>query len=230
MIISLEGIGGAGKSTQLELLKRDESWRNGVKVEFVKGVSRKSMADSLRAFEDREKERLWVAYLPNVHPGTDMLAFIAYMNENCITIEEKLKQSNNDTQTIIIFDRYIDTAFTHAAARIILSKDPEQERKISELYSAYVALKPIIRWPDLTIVIDTPLEISEARAIQREGKFYEGNDREGFQIISDLYKWLAKVEPQRVRFVDGAQDADEIHNEIVKLIRNSMGNKDVSKL
>ncbi|MCL5434265.1 MAG: hypothetical protein M1559_00945 [Candidatus Marsarchaeota archaeon] len=222
-LISFEGIGAAGKSLQVDLLRKDPDLQKRMSIKVAKGVSRQSMQESLWSFRNRETERLWVTVLPKVHPGTDMLMFIAAMNENCLTMKDELASEQDGKLKVIIFDRYIDTALTHAVARATLAGEHEDGPAIKSLFSTFFALKGYIEWPDLTIVIDTPIEVAEGRAMKRENHGYSETDRKGFSIISGAYRKLASYEPGRVHFIDGRNSPEEILSEIKKLITEKTG-------
>ncbi|EET90230.1 MAG: hypothetical protein LVQ97_05140 [Candidatus Micrarchaeales archaeon] len=222
-LISFEGVGAAGKSLQVDMLRRDPDMQKCMSMKIAKGVSRQSMQESLWPFRDRETERLWVTVLPKVHPGTDMLAFIAAMNENCLTMKDELASDQDGKLKVIIFDRYIDTALTHAVARAALAGEHEDGPAIKSLFGTFFALKEHIEWPDLTIVIDTPIEVAEGRAMKRENHGYSETDRKGFKTISEAYRKLASYEPDRVHFIDGRKSPEEILSEIKDLIRNKTG-------
>ncbi len=210
ILVSFEGVGASGKSTQSELLRRDLS--EGNRVSLVKGVDRNRMVDSLWAFREREHEKFWVTNLPKVTPGVEMLTLAALMKQQYHDLV------NGGGKDVIIFDRYVDTAFTLAAAKVTMDGLLDREKRIDALYQTFIGLRHIVRWPDATILVDTPLEVASQRGEKRENRPYTEDDLRGFRIVAELYARLANREPERFHIVDGTKSIEELRIEIRKII------------
>ncbi|HYX68586.1 MAG TPA: dTMP kinase [Terriglobales bacterium] len=84
--------------------------------------------------------------------------------------------------------------------------------------------------PDLTILMDSDVEASVARArrrnLAREGASeqdenrFEQESRAFFQRVHDAYLAIARREPGRVLLVDARRPADVVHPEIVAAVRD----------
>ncbi len=80
--------------------------------------------------------------------------------------------------------------------------------------------------PELTLLIDLPVEVGLSRAIRRnhqegltaaEGRF-EAEEAAFHDRVRSGYLRMAEAEPDRFRIVDGAGSPDEIHREILSYL------------
>jgi len=70
--------------------------------------------------------------------------------------------------------------------------------------------------PDLTILLDLPVELGLARkAAADENRFEIGFGREFHQRVRDGYLALASGEPSRWTVVDAARDPDAVHRDVL---------------
>ena len=74
--------------------------------------------------------------------------------------------------------------------------------------------------PDITLLLDIPLEVSTDRVARRQSETGESNDqfdRSGdhfFQRVLDGFHALAESEPQRYRIINANQPPDAVSDEI----------------
>ena len=115
-IISMEGIGSSGKTTQLSLLA--ESLRADYNVTAHKIISRKLLENALKPLSSGKSERIWVANLPNVEIGVDLLAFLALYTQRYSIVKSEVGAKPH----IFIIERYLYSPFTHVAARAVLKE------------------------------------------------------------------------------------------------------------
>ncbi|MCL4379273.1 MAG: hypothetical protein M1160_00330 [Candidatus Marsarchaeota archaeon] len=113
-IISMEGVGSSGKTTQIGMLA--ESLRSGYRVTSHKIINRNLLENALKPLYSGERETIWVASLPDVTVGADMLAWLALYMQRYSAIKAEVDEKPH----IFLIERYIYTAFTHAAARAVL--------------------------------------------------------------------------------------------------------------
>lgn len=75
--------------------------------------------------------------------------------------------------------------------------------------------------PDLTLLLEVPVEVSEARRRARGGAWdrMEQADREFFHRVEAGYREIAKAEPTRVRVIDGTQPVEVVSAQIWEAVQ-----------
>lgn len=69
--------------------------------------------------------------------------------------------------------------------------------------------------PDLTLLLDAPLEVGTQRIATRSSKdHFEREERAFFQRVRDAYLELAASDPRRIAVIDAAQPLDEVQRAI----------------
>lgn len=115
-VISIEGIGNAGKTTQIRLLT--ESLWNDYNIAAHKIINRKLLEDALKPLSNGPKEKFWVAYFPQVEIGVDLLAHTALYGQRFVEIRRELPP----IPYIIVVERYLYSGLMHAATRAVLKE------------------------------------------------------------------------------------------------------------
>lgn len=64
--------------------------------------------------------------------------------------------------------------------------------------------------PDLTILLDAPIEVGLGRIASREQDHFEREDRAFFERVRRCYLDLAAVEPQRIKVVDATLPLEQV--------------------
>ena len=75
-------------------------------------------------------------------------------------------------------------------------------------------------WPDLTILLDVPVEVGLGR--KRRGRWNRFEDTEGaafFEAVRGAYLRLAAAEPERFRVIDGSGTVPEVDEAIQALMK-----------
>jgi dTMP kinase len=69
-------------------------------------------------------------------------------------------------------------------------------------------------WPDLTLLVDLPVEMGMARASSRNGAHgpdrFESEQRAFFERVRATYLARAQAEPARFRVIDGSRPIDAV--------------------
>jgi len=80
--------------------------------------------------------------------------------------------------------------------------------------------------PDLTIILDVPVEVGMQRAAARRGKGapdrFEAEDLQFHQDLREAYKQIAAEDPQRCVLIDANADADAVAAQIWKALRDHL--------
>jgi len=80
--------------------------------------------------------------------------------------------------------------------------------------------------PDLTIILDIPVEVGLKRAAARRGSGvpdrFEGEDIKFHQDLRDAYKQIAAEDPKRCELIDANADADTVAARVWKALRDHL--------
>ncbi|MCY4152823.1 MAG: dTMP kinase [Aestuariivita sp.] len=194
MFISMEGIDGAGKSTQVTLLKQ-ELVNGGHRVVDSREPGGTEGAERIRSLLLEGESDRWSA-------ETEILLFTAARNDHY----ERVIQPALQQGAIVICDRFADST------RVYQSRGKDDlKKRIDSLHSLFIG-----REPDLTVLIDIDPSLGWYRALARQ------NDETRFEKIGlDLqvklraeFLNLANKEPDRFEVVDGNRDTITIARDV----------------
>jgi dTMP kinase len=202
--ITLEGGEGAGKSTQIARLK---SWLEGRghTVVATREPGGSPGAEMVRKLLVEGPAERW--------DGTTeaLLHFAARRDHLRAMVWPALKQS-----TWVVSDRFADSTlayqgYGHGVDRSL----------IAQLYALSVG---DFR-PDLTLVLDLPVEVGLARAASRRGveTRYESLPLDFHRRVRAGFLEIATREPKRCAVIDAAQDIDAIAAAIAATLTERLG-------
>jgi dTMP kinase len=110
-------------------------------------------------------------------------------------------------------DRFIDATYAYQGGGRRLSADA-----IGQLETLVLGA----RRPDLTLLLDAPVEQALGRARQRNAGAaadrFESERAEFFERVRDVYRARAAAEPGRIAVVDASQSADRVALQILELL------------
>ena len=69
--------------------------------------------------------------------------------------------------------------------------------------------------PDLTLLLDAPVEVGLGRIANRSHDHFEREDRDFFERVRASYLQIAADEPERVRLVDASAEVDAVERQIM---------------
>jgi dTMP kinase len=199
MFITFEGIDFCGKSTQIRLLEEYLS-SNKKKVQVIREPGGTEISEKIRhMLLDKENSRMYMQ--------TEFLLFSASRAQ---LVREKIRPYL-DEGFYVISDRFHDSSTAYQGygrglpVEVILA--------ISSL-----AIGETV--PDLTFIIDIPVDVAEQRK-QRKFKKHldriENSDRDFYNRVRDGYLELAKKE-SRIKVLNGEEKIKSIHIKVVKEI------------
>ena len=199
MFITFEGIDGAGKSTQIEklcnILKKRE-------IDFV-------LTREPGGCEISEKIReIILSTESNLGAVGELFLYFAARAEH---VRQIIVPALNSGKWVIC-DRYADSTFAYQGAGRGLDVDKMKEINLFATQGVC---------PDLTVLLDIPVEISLKRREAR-GKSADRLEQNGgkfFEKVREYFIKLSQDEPQRFLVIDGTLDEDEIHKNIVNRIK-----------
>ena len=80
--------------------------------------------------------------------------------------------------------------------------------------------------PDLTLILDIPVEVGLQRAAARRGSGapdrFEAEDIKFHQDLRDAYKQIAAEDPRRCELIDANADADTVAARVWTSLRNHL--------
>jgi dTMP kinase len=195
-LVALEGVEGAGKSTQARLLG---DWLRGQGVPHM--VTREPGGTALG-----EQVRRALLESERVTARAELLLMLAAR----ATLVEEVVAPALDRGVVVITDRFsLSTLAYQARGRGL----PEAEVRRLIAFATH-GLEP-----DLTLVLDVPLDVGVERLNQRARARdrFEQADAEFHARVARAYADFAQHEPA-VERVDGTRGVDEVHGDILALL------------
>jgi dTMP kinase len=194
MFITFEGLDYSGKSTQAAVLVRKlESIPGGLPVRFIREPGGTIISEKIR-------EILLNKEHTELSEVAEMLLFSASRNQLVAEVIVPALQSNE----IIVCDRYVDS--TTAYQGYGRGLDLQAIRHMNRLATAGVK-------PDLTFLLDIPLEEIERRKLGDSDRM-EDSGKTFYRRVRDGYLAIAREEPERVMVIDGLPPPDQISDVI----------------
>jgi dTMP kinase len=204
--ITFEGTEGVGKSTQL---RRLAAWLPGRGVEVV--LTREP-GGTPRA--ERLRELLLERSEEPMPASCELLLMFAAR----ATHLENLILPAVNRGAWVLCDRFTDATFAYQGAGRGM---PE-----SQIQSLVDIVHPELQ-PDLTILLDAPVEAGLARARARNGEAqpdrFESERREFFERVRGCYLERARREPARFLVVDSTQEPDVVEGVIRERLASLAG-------
>lgn len=208
--ISLEGIEGCGKTTQLRLLA-DGLRSAGHEVLTTREPGGCPIADQIRAILLTPESQALV-------PRAELLLYAAARAQH---VDEVLKPALGAGK-IVLCDRYTDATLAYQGGGRGLD-----HRLISELN----ALASDGLSPQLTLLLDLPVEIGLGRATSRnqstadqEGRF-EQESLDFHRRVQAAYRQLANQEPGRFCQIDASGSVAEVNQRIIVAVHAFLGQR-----
>lgn len=193
--ITFEGIEGCGKTTQLRLAA-ERLTADGYEVAVTREPGGCPIADEVRAILLDARNTAMV-------PLAELLLYAAARAQHVSEVITPALAAGK----IVLCDRFTDSTLAYQGYGRGLDK---------ELIARLNALAAGTVTPDLTILLDCPVEIGLARAMARingstaaREERFEQESRLFHERIRDGFLSLAAVEPRRFVVIDGSQGVDE---------------------
>ena len=202
--ITLEGGEGAGKSTQAALLA--EGLREaGKDVTVTREPGGAPGAEEIRALLVEGAVERWDAM-------TEALLHVAARRQH---LKETIRPAL-DAGRWVVCDRFADSTMAYQGYGLGLGRDAVA--RLHELAIGGVA-------PDLTVVLDLPVETGLGRAAAKTGgeDRYERMDAEFHRRLREGFLDIARREPERCAVVDAVGAADAVQAAIRTVVGERLG-------
>ena len=202
MFITFEGIDLCGKSTQIKLLY-DYFVKIKKKVVLVREPGGTLISEKIREIL-LDKKNSKMKYL------TEFLLFSASRHQ----LTEEIIKPLLKKKYIVLCDRYYDssTAYQGYGGKI----DLEIINKINK-----IATNNLI--PDLSFLIDINYDenIKRRKISGKSHDRIEQKEKNYYKKVISGYKAIAKLNPKRFRILDGKDNIETLHKEILKIINKT---------
>lgn len=203
IFITMEGPDGAGKSTQIDLLKKYLEDK-GYNILLTRDPGGNDISEAIRGII-LNKDFTEMGY---------MTELLLYASARAQLVKENIKPAL-EAGTAVITDRFVDSSAVYQGIGRGLGIDTVY--KVNEF-----ALQGIM--PDMTILMDLDAEVGLARKknqaeldrMERESVDFHKKVVAGYRDLADRY-------PERILKVDAALQVQEIHDIIVANIEKKLG-------
>ena len=198
MFITFEGIEGSGKSSLIAQLKK-----------YFKSSKLEAFFSKEPGGTDLGKEIRKILLTPkySFDPTSELLLLLADRAEHV----QKIIRPNLQKNKLIFCDRYLDSTLAYQGSGRNLDK-----KIIKEMFKALDF--PI---PDLTILLDVPVQIGLSRARKRNKlDRFEKEDLNFHENVRRSYLDLAKNDSKRIVIFDSSISEEELFKKAVNLIKS----------
>ncbi len=199
--ITFEGGEGVGKSTQIAA---SATWlrQQGIEVVLTREPGGTPRAERLRQILlERGDEPM---------PGScELLLMFAARSTHL----ENLVRPAVARGDWVLCDRFTDATYAYQGGG--------RGMPLTHIDALVQAVHPAY-WPDLTLLLDAPVETGLERASERNGANgpdrFETEQREFFERVREAYLSRAAREPRRIRVVDASAGVDAVQQQIRALL------------
>ena len=197
LFITLEGIDGAGKTTQFDAVVRTLR-AAGRQVTATREPGGTPLGERIRELLLHE----------TMTTSTEVLLMFAARQEHVLRVIEPALLQGHD----VVCDRFTDATLAYQGAGKGIPLD---------------RLQTIARWvhpglqPNYTLLIDVPVELAAQRlhANQRERDRFERESGEFFARVRQHYLGMAAAEPERWRVINGERNVDSVRDDVIMSIK-----------
>lgn len=192
--ITVEGVEGAGKSTNLKVVK---DYLSGQGIELIA-----TREPGGTIYSERIRELLLSHMDEDLDPTAELLLIFAARAQHINTLIKPALESG----TWVLCDRFTDATYAYQGAARGLGAD-----KVSQLEEF---VQGSLR-PDLTLILDVPVDVGMTRVdIRGDRDRFESEQRQFFEDVRAAYLDLASEFPERYSVIDTVQSLDSVKLDI----------------
>jgi dTMP kinase len=205
LFITIEGSDGAGKTTQINLLKAYFE-KKGMDVVFTREPGGTRISEAIRE----------IIIDKNNSEMVDKTEVLLYAASRAQHVEEFIRPALMEGK-IVICDRYVDSSIVYQGmARGI---GIEQVANINEFATSGLE-------PNLTIMLDLDAETGLLRKKNQKQLDRLESEKDSFhRKVSNGFRALAKGKEERIVSINASLDIEVIHRKIIECITNSLERK-----
>ena len=200
--ITLEGIEGVGKSTQVARLAAALQER-GIAHVVTREPGGTPLAESIRQLVLQKGAEA-------MSPSAELLLMFA---ARAVHLNNLIQPSLRAGRWVIC-DRFTDATYAYQGGGRGMHEEPIRQLE--------AMVQDSLR-PDLTLLLDAPVTLALERASRRNAGAaadrFEAERGEFFERVAAVYRARAKAEAQRIAVVDATQNADAVTTQILDIMR-----------
>ncbi|MAX50529.1 MAG: dTMP kinase [Methylophaga sp.] len=197
--ISIEGIEGAGKSTQIQFIKTYlERFNQTVVVTREPGGT--PLAEEIRELLLKPREE-------RMSDDTELLLMFAARAQH---INQVILPAVSEGKWVVC-DRFVDATFAYQGA----GRGIHEERIAALSEWTLAGLKT-----DLTLLFDLPVDVGQQRVNQRllQKDRFEQEKTDFFEKIRHCYLERAAAEPERIQIIDAEKSITAIEQQVSNIL------------
>ena len=184
-LITVEGVDGAGKSTQMAVI--DQALRErGIDLVRTREPGGPETAEKIRELLLNEP----------MSPKCELMLMFAAREEN---LDKIIRPALAKGQWVLC-DRFTDASYAYQGYG--------RGRSIEEIRALENFVHPDLK-PDFTVLFDVHTEVAAARLSRKLDRF-EKESQDFHRRVREGYLRMAKAEPERFYVVDGTQTPEQI--------------------
>lgn len=215
IFITLEGIDGSGKSSQIQLIK-DILKKQGIECVLNKEPGGTEIGSKIREvflYSKGLNEKLT--------EDANMMLVVSAMNQS---LNYKIKPALDEGKAVIS-DRFIDSTIAYQG-----SSSPENEKKALMLKDTFLKVEP-----SLTLLFDLPAELANERIRQRDimtgNKIKDNLESKGikyFNKVREKYLQMSKNNP-RFKIIDASKSVADVSYQVESIVKKYLNELKINK-
>jgi dTMP kinase len=198
MFITFEGIDGAGKTTQINLLK-DYLENQGKSVLTIREPGGLAFSEKIRD--------ILLDNNTNINKITELFLFESARSE----LTEKVILPALNHNKIVICDRFFDS--TTAYQGFGRGLNIEEVLLINRFATQKLT-------PNITFYLKIPIKTSLNRNINKIKDRMESNSNEFIEKVKNGFDTLAEMYPERIKIIKADEEIINVHHQILKYFEN----------
>ncbi len=200
--VTFEGIEGSGKSTQIKFLEAALEER-GIPCLVTREPGGPPLAEAIRSL-------LLDTSYSEILPETELLLYMASRAQHTGQwILPALKQGK-----VVLCDRYYDSTIAYQGAARRLDLD---------LIATLTTFATYHTIPDLTFLLDLPVEQGLSRISRRQLDRLESEHLDFHERVRQQYLVIARAEVSRYIVLNGTKSPQDIHERILSTVLSRIG-------
>ena len=200
LFITLEGIEGSGKSTNIKVIN---NYLNDKNINYIntREPGGSEVGNQLRNILLNTEKKL--------SNQTELLLMLA----DRVNHIETLIQPNLEKGITVISDRFMDSSYAYQGGGREMGLDT-----ITKIIDGLNIIQP-----NLTLLFDLPVEMALERARKRSKlDRFESEDYDFHQRIRETYLFLAEDNSERIKIIDASKDIEEVESQVRKILEQKL--------